>query len=65
MANAFFLKLILGMGLAKKTLQFGNLGLVLAQVTIAAERSFRILGQFISPPTWEIGIDAIFAGDMS
>jgi len=53
------------MSLTKQPLKLGNPGLVLAPVAIAAECSFGILGQFISPPAGKTGMDAVLAGDLS
>ncbi len=36
----------------------------LAPIAIADVCSFGILGQFISPPIWRVGIDVMLAGNL-
>ena len=53
------------MSLPQQPLQLSYLGLVLTAVTVAAECSFGILSEFISPPGWKTQMDAVLAGDLS
>jgi len=53
------------MSLTKQPLKIGDPSLVFAPVAVAAECSFGILGQFISPTAGKTGMDAVLACDLS
>jgi len=56
---------ILGMSQTLQPLKLGDPGFVLSSVAFLAERSFGVLGQFISPSAGKTGMDVVIAGNLS